>query len=302
LGNPRAFTDYRQLLECDDIEVVTIATHWKEHFEIALAALERGKHVLLEKPMASNGEECRQLVDAARRAKGAFMVGHVCRFDPRVALAKRAIDEGRIGRIVSMHAKRNLPAAPGHVRLDKISPLMGDGVHDADLMMWFLGRAPSRVYARNLWVDRFVYPDLSWAMLEFGDLSDADACRREGAIGVIETVWRLPQNTPTAIDARLEIVGTKGTISIDCGHAGLALLDASGLRIPDTAYWPEIHGQRVGALTHEIEYFARCVREGRRPTVITPEEAAQAAGVMELAERSAADGRPMDYCPTDDVH
>ncbi|MBW3597146.1 MAG: Gfo/Idh/MocA family oxidoreductase [Planctomycetes bacterium] len=295
LSVPRAFTDFRNLLEGDVCDVVTIATHWQEHFEPAMAALESGKHVLLEKPMAPTRDECRRLVEAARRANGAFMVGHVCRFDPRAAIVKRAVDGGRIGRIVSMHARRNLPEAPGSIRLDRISPLMGDGVHDADLMMWLLGRAPTRIYARNVRVDRFRYPDLGWAMLEFGDLGDEEAARREGAIGVIETNWRLPAKSPTAIDAVLQVVGTEGQITLDCGHAGVSIVDGAGLRFPDTAYWPELHGRRVGALYHELDYFAQCIRDGRRPAIITPEEAARAAAVMETAEHAAAQGLPLEF-------
>jgi predicted dehydrogenase len=295
MGAQRAYGDYRRLLDDPDIDVVTITTHWKEHFEPALAALDSGKHVLLEKPMAAIADECRKLVKAARRAKGVFMVGHICRFDPRAALAKQAIAEGRIGRIISMHAKRNLAVAAGFLRLDKISALMGDGVHDADLMMWFLSRPPSRVYARTVRVDDWVYPDAGWAMLEFGDLSDSAASRREGAIGVVEANWRLPKNAPTTIDAVMQIIGTEGQITIDCGHAGLEILDRDGPHFPDTAYWPEIHGARVGALRHELDYFAACVRKGRQPEVVTPEEAARAVMVMETAERSAATGAPLEY-------
>ncbi len=296
LGVPTTFADYRRLLECDEIDAVTIATHWQDHFEVALAALASGKHVFLEKPMAATSDQCQQLVAAARRCPAAFMVGHVCRFDPRVALAKQAIDEGRIGRIVSMHARRNLPAATEPQRLNKISPLLGDGVHDVDLMMWFLGRAPSRIFARNVRVDECVYPDIGWAMLEFGDLAGSHAAPREAAVGVIETNWRLPENTPTTIDAVLEIVGTEGRITIDCGHAGLAILDRQRLHYPDTAYWPVLHGRRVGALLYELEYFADCIRHGRKPNVITPEEAARAVCVMEAAERSAALGEALAFC------
>jgi predicted dehydrogenase len=93
--------------------------------------------------MAETREQCEELLRVAELAKGEFMVGHVCRFDPRVTAAKAAIEAGRIGRVVSMHAKRNLPKAPGNIRLDKISPLMGDGIHDADMMMWFLAESPT---------------------------------------------------------------------------------------------------------------------------------------------------------------
>jgi UDP-N-acetylglucosamine 3-dehydrogenase len=281
----RTYTDYSQLLEGPEIDAVSITTHWQEHHEIALAALASGKHVLLEKPMAATGAQCLELVRAAEKARGFFMVGHVCRFDTRVSLAKEAIDAGRIGRVVSMHARRNLPKAPGKLRLDRISPLMGDGVHDADLMMWFAGRGPTSVYGRNVRVDRFAYPDVGWAMLHFG----------EEAIGVIETVWRLPENTPTVIDARMEVIGTEGKLSIDCSHTGLTILDAKGMKMPDTMYWPIQHGRQVGALALELDYFAGCVRTDTPPGVVTPLEAARAVAVMEAAELSSERREVVDF-------
>lgn len=282
-GVAKTYTDYRQMLADPDIQVVTICTHWREHHDVARQALASGKHVLLEKPMAATRDQCASLLAAARSAQGRFLVGHVCRFDPRISLARQAIAEGRIGRVVSMHAKRNLPIAPGSIRLDKISPLMGDGIHDADLMMWFTNQVPTRVFARNLRVENFIYPDVGWAMLEFGDRT----------IGVIETNWRLPSNTPTTIDARLDVIGTEGSLAIDCAHAGLSILSRDGTRLPDTAYWPTQHGRIVGALVTELEYFVDCIHHDREPSVITPLEAARAVAVMELAEQSAASGQPL---------
>lgn len=283
LGVDRIAQDYRDVLADPEIDAVSITTHWLDHFEIAIAALECGKHVLLEKPMASTSDQCNQLLAAAESSSGYLMVGHICRFDPRVTLAKQAIERGQIGRIISMHAKRNLPVAPGSLRLDKISPLMGDGIHDADLMMWFTGRRPSEVYGRTIRVNDFKYPDIGWAMLHF----DADC------IGVVETVWCLPENTPTTIDAALEVIGTEGKLTIDCAHTGLAILDREGLTMPDTVYWPTQHGQQIGALARELAYFADCVRQGNPPSVITPREAANAVAVMEAAEKSAECEQPL---------
>ena len=285
VAEEKCYTDFHDLLADPDIDAVSITTHWKDHHEVALAALASGKHVLLEKPMAASVDQCREVIAAADAASGLFMVGHVCRFDPRVTLAKQAIDEGRIGRIVSMHARRNLPKAPGNIRLDKISPLIGDGIHDADLMMWFLGRGPSQVYGRTVKVGDFDYADLGWAMLHFGD----------DAIGVVETVWCLPENVSTVIDARFEIVGTEGMLSIDCANTGLTILDGNGARKPDTAYWPEQHGRLVGALSNELSYFAECIRQGNAPSVITAGEAARAFAVMAAAEDSARSGAPVEF-------
>jgi predicted dehydrogenase len=284
LGVDCLYEDYRQLLDDPTIDAVSITTHVRDHYDIALAALASGTHVLLEKPMASSSSECGDIVEAAAAAQGKFMVGHICRFDPRVSLAKQAIDEGRIGRVVSMHAKRNLPVAPGWLRLDKTSPLMGDGIHDSDLMMWFMDAAPSRVYARYVRFNDFTYPDVGWAMLEFGD----------DAIGVVETNWGLPENTPTVIDARLEVVGTAGMLTVDCSQTGLSVLDSKGLKMQDTDYWPEQFGSLVGTLRDELSYFAHCIREDLTPNVITPFEAARAVSIVEAAEQSAQLRQPVE--------
>lgn len=274
----RAEGDFERVLEDPDIDVVSITTHWKEHFAIAKVALEAGKHVFLEKPMAENRSQCEELLKVADNAGGRLMVGHVCRFDPRVTAAKKAIDDGRIGQIVSMHAKRNLPKAPGSIRLDKISPLMGDGIHDADIMMWFLNRAPDEVYAKNIKFGGFEYPELGWAMLSFGD----------DAVGVVETVWCLPEKVATTIDAKMEIIGTEGKIEIDCANTGVSIVEASGLETrPDTVYWPVQRDTVIGALPHELSCFADCIREGKPVDVITPFEAARAVAVMEAAAESA---------------
>ena len=276
-------SDATQLLARNDIDTVTIATHWQDHRDLALQAFAAGKNVLLEKPLAPSGHECLEVLDAAARAAGIFMVAHICRFDPRVSLAQQAIVSGRIGKVVSMSAKRNLPInAP--LRLDKISPLMGDGVHDADLMMWFTRSMPSRVYGRQVHRGDTRFPEAGWAVLEFGDQ----------AVGVIETHWGLPANVSTLIDARMEIIGTEGKVKIDCSHTGLEVLDAAGTKMQDTSYWPVQHGQAGGALRCELEYFADCVRHHRLPEVVTPTEAARAVIVMEAAEASAAQGQPVE--------
>ena len=177
-----------------------------------------------------------------------------------------------------MHAKRNLPKAPGHIRLDRISPFMGDGIHDADLMLWFMQQMPSRVYARTVRAGEFVYPDLGWAMLEFGD----------EAVGVIETVWCLPGKTPFQIDERMQIVGTRGSIQIHDTTPNLTFVDHDSVQFPDTTYWPELHGQRVGALREEWAYFLKCVAEGRAPDIVPPEDSRAAVAACLAAEHSAA--------------
>ena len=279
-GVEKTYTDYNEMLADPELEAVSVVTMYDQHREPALAALQAGKHVFLEKPMASTLEDCQAIVQAAERAPGFFMVGHICRFNPRYAAAKEAIAAGRIGKIVSMYARRNIPAWVGADVLPKIGPIIGDGVHDTDLMLWYSGAKVTSAYAQTVNVRGLKNPDLGWTMYRFDS----------GAVGVLENAWFLPDNTPFQIDERMEIIGTEGSIHIHETHPNFSILDADGWHCPDTTYWPEIRGQLPGALREELAYFVNCVASGQRPSVITPAESMAAVQACLAAEQSAATG------------
>jgi len=283
---PGAYTDYHELLADKEIDMVTIVTHIKEHLQPTLDALAAGKHVFLEKPMADNIEDCDRIIAAAAKAGACFMVGHICRFDTVYALAKEEIDAGNLGTIISMHARRNLAKwiTPSHLK--KISALFGDGVHDFDLMLWYTGAKPKTVYAQSLNTrPELPNDDLGWAMFRLDS----------GAIAVIENVWCLPENAPFAIDARMEIIGTKGSIYIDNSGVGYTVLKKEGLSFPQSTYWPKVHGQRRGFLKEELDYFTRCIARGEKPTVITPQESRLVVHAMKTAERAAKENKVFTF-------
>jgi UDP-N-acetylglucosamine 3-dehydrogenase len=283
---PKAYTDYRALLADKDIDMVTVVTHIKEHLQPTVDALAAGKHVFLEKPMADSIEDCDRIIAAAAKAGTCFMVGHICRFDTVYALAKEEIDAGNLGSIISMHARRNLAKwiTPSHLK--KISALFGDGVHDLDLMLWYSGAKPRTVYAQSLNTrPELPNDDLGWAMFRLDS----------GAIAVIENIWCLPENAPYAIDAKMEIVGTKGAIYIDNSGVGYTVLKKEGVSYPQSTYWPKIHGQRRGFLKEELDYFTRCIASGQKPTVITPQESRLVVHAMKTAERSARENKAIAF-------
>ena len=282
------YTDYHALLADPEVEAVSITTMWDQHTAPALASIEAGKHVFLEKPMASNVEDCAAIVRAVKASHRFFMVGHICRFNPRYAAAKREIESGAIGRIVSLYARRNIPAAVGAQVLPKIGPIIGDGVHDTDLMLWYTGASIETAYAQSLNVRGMKYPDLGWTMYRFDS----------GAIGVCENVWFLPDKTAFQIDERMEIIGTEGSIHIHETHPNFSVASKDGWRSPDTTYWPELHGHRAGALRTELDYFVTCILDNRTPTVISPEESLRAVAACLAAEESAATGRVIRLSPS----
>ena len=277
----RTYTSYLEMLADPELEAVSVVTMWDQHVAPALAALQHGKHVFLEKPMASTVLGCQQIVKAAKQTKGFFTVGHICRFNPRYAAAKDAIDAGKIGKIVSAYARRNIPTFVGATVLDKIGPIIGDGVHDTDLILWYTGAKVVSAYAQTVAVHGHKHPDLGWTMYRLDS----------GATAVLENCWMLPDTTAFQIDERMEIIGTEGSIHIHETHPNFSICSPEGWKSPDTTYWPELHGIRSGALRAELAYFVNCIADNTPPTVITPDESMAAVVACLAAEKSAATGK-----------
>jgi len=280
-GVKKTYTDYRKLLADPDIDAVSIVTMWDQHTEPAVAALQAGKHVFLEKPIASTVADARKIVAASKGAKGILQVGHICRFNPRYRAAKEAIAAGRIGKIVSLASRRNIPAAWTPAILNKIGPIVGDAIHDTDLMLWFTEDRIVSVYAQTVDVRGLKYPDIGQTMYRF----------RSGATATLETVWCMPEKTPYDIDERMNIVGTEGFIQIQDTFPNLGIAGADKFHSPDTTYWPMYEGKRGGALKEEFSYFADCALHGTKPAIGTPEDATAALQATLAAEESARTGQ-----------
>jgi UDP-N-acetylglucosamine 3-dehydrogenase len=280
-GVKKATADYRELLADPDIDAVSIVTMWDQHTEPAVAALAAGKHVFLEKPIASTVADCRKIIAAAKTAKGILQIGHICRFNPRYRAAKQAIAEGRIGRIVSMASRRNIPAAWTPTILNKIGPIVGDAIHDTDLMLWFSEDRIVSTYAQTVDVRGLKHPDIGQTMYRFAG----------GATATLETVWCMPEKTPYDIDERMNVVGTEGFIQIQDTFPNLGIAAKDKFHSPDTTYWPMFEGKRGGALKEEFSYFADCALRGIKPAIGTPEDAMAALQATLAAEESARTGQ-----------
>ena len=276
----KAFRDYREMLADPDIDAVSIVTMWDQHTDPTLAALAAGKHVFLEKPMASTVADCNTIIAALKSAKGILQIGHICRFNPRYRMAKQAIDAGKIGRIVALSSRRNIPAAWTPEILNKIGPIVGDAIHDTDLMLWFTGDRIASAYAQTVSVRDLKFPDIGQSMYRF----------RGGATATLETVWCMPEKTPFDIDERMSIIGTEGIIHVQDTFPNLGIVSKDKLHSPDTTYWPMFDGVRGGALREELGYFADCALKGIAPAIGRPEDAAAALEATLAAEESALTG------------
>jgi predicted dehydrogenase len=158
---PEPYAEFRKMLDRKDIDAVVIATPVDLHKEMAIAALEVGKHLYCEKPMALTPEQCRMVTNAAKSAKGIFQAGFQLRHDPNRAASMKLVHEGGIGKVLFLQAYRHTDDLPRKTLWYFDRSRSGDNIveqacHIIDLMVWAAGSHPLRAYGTggiNLYKD-----------------------------------------------------------------------------------------------------------------------------------------------------
>ena len=291
-------TDYSSLLENDEIDAVFICTPDHLHREPAIAAAQAGKHVFLEKPLASSVEDADAIIAAAESAGIVFTVGHVFRFDLNFAKIKEAASEPEFGEPLSCYGRQSTTAADARYLGGRVGINFYASVHSLDAMGWFLGTKPLAVHAEA--VKHQIYeeigkPDGMWTLIRF----------EGGKVACDEAFWCLPAplgewdrpapwaSAFTMGDCRLELIGSKSTINLEFPPTSLRLLAPDGWKFPDTTMAPLLHGVVAGAFKEQVVHFFDCVRSGRSP-MVTPGEARQAMELAIAAERSIETGKTVE--------
>jgi len=284
------YTDYRRLLERNDIGMVDICLPSYLHAEVATAAAEAGKHVLCEKPIAHRLEAAKAMIGAVRKAGIKLMIGHVRRFDHRYTSIKAQVDAGKVGKPVFIRrAERQfLPFPPDAWQWDPKrggGVILDIGIHAADLFRWLFGEDAVEIYA--------VARSVREAAQEAGSFDHAlVTCKfPEGKVGFAEISWAYPQGFGGALYAQLDIVGTEGKISYSDKDTNPLLIYTpdKGHELP--RYFRFMSTTEY-AFEEEIRHFVRCVLEDREPAV-SLEDAYAALEMVLAAQRSAERGEPV---------
>jgi predicted dehydrogenase len=319
-------TDWRALVERDDVDVVDICTPGDTHAEIAIAALDAGKHVLCEKPLANSVAEAADMATAAARARARgirSMVGFTYRRVPAIAHARQLVLEGRLGELRHVRAQYLQdwlvdPEAPLSWRLQKEragSGALGDiGAHIIDLTEFITGEQVAGVSAltETFIKERPLPGSVHGLSAEVGEgrgqvtVDDAAifiARLSGGALGTFEAT-RFASGRKNAI--RLELNGSKGSIAFDFEDMNVLHVfdgsaparDAGFTRVlvtePDHPYvapwWPPGHvlGYEHG-FTHQAADFLTAIANDEDPTP-SFEDGLRVQRVLEAVERSAGSG------------
>jgi predicted dehydrogenase len=270
LGDVPVYSDYRDLLADERIQAVSIALPDFLHREAAVEAARQGKHILIEKPLATTEEDARAILAAAAEANVTLMVDFHNRWSPLFQSLRQAIETGELGEAQMITYRLNDTL---YVPTKMLSWSARSSVawflasHCLDTLLWLQGAredadAIERLYCvsrKGLLVRQYGVdtPDYYLTTLEW----------RSGLTVFLENAWILPDSSPSIFDLKCQYIGTKGTFLIDGSHHGAAQRLTQTLSYPDALVAPTIHGRPSGFAAESIRHFARCVIEGRKPIV-----------------------------------
>lgn len=302
----KVYTDYRALLEDETIEVIHVCTPNKSHSFITVDALEAGKHVMCEKPMAKTTADAKKMIEAAKRTGKKLTIGYQNRFRPDSQYLYKACQRGDLGDIyfAKAHAIRRRAVPTWGVFLNEEEqgggPLIDIGTHALDLTLWMMDNYKPKMVAgsvyhklgeqretANAWgdwdIDEFTVEDSAFGFITMED----------GSTIVLESSWAL--NTLEVGEAQTTLCGTK---------AGADMKD--GLRVNGVEFnkmytkKPELgaggvafyDGKSESAADIEARLWIDAVIHDTEP-VVKPEQALVVTEILEAIYESAKTGKPV---------
>jgi predicted dehydrogenase len=285
--NARRLRGLDEVLQQPDIDAVVLATPAVAHAAHARHALEAGKHVFVEKPLALNAADADEVVRTAERVQRTLMVGHIMLYHPVVDRMKTMVKSGELGWLLYLYAVRvNL----GTLRRDE-NALWSLGPHDVSIVLHLLEGSPQSVSARGgAYLQKNIH-DVAFLNMRFAS----------GVMAQVQLSWLDPRK-----ERRLTVVGSRKMLEFDDVHPveKLRVYDKGFERPPVFSEFSEFLSIRNGdihipqvplaePLELECRHFIECVTSNRRPLTDGP-SGAQVVRVLEAAQRSIGeDGAPV---------
>ena len=250
LGFAESTTDWHEVVDHPDVQVVNIAAPNFLHKEMVEAVTSAGKHVFCEKPMALTVEDCDAMIEAADNAGVFLMIGYVRRFQNAYRKMKQLIDEGRIGEVRMAHTVRLGTGAPGgaegwQLDRERYGGLFSMHSHELDQLTWMAGDVRAVQAAMR-------YGDESDNTVEESIFINLEFC--SGAIGSLSSSRIYPSGS-----YELGVAGTEGSVKITSGMGAQLTLNRVGEKPEHMSF------ERNNGLLEEMNYFLQCIRTGEQP-------------------------------------
>ncbi len=290
-GARKVYTSAEELAADPGVDAVAVATPDFAHRGPVVAAAKAGKHIHSEKPLATSLEDAEAIAAAVRAAGVTYMVDFHARWNPPFAIARKNIEEGMLGRIMSAYFRLNDTIS---VPTSMLSWSIGSsilwflGSHTVDTLRYLFQDEVARVYsvsrAEVLRERGLDVPDLYQSILEF----------RSGIVASIENNWIVPNTNPAVNDFKINILGSKGMINMDLTNNQLFeryLADSSDH--PDCLVKPLVRDRHVGFAYESIRDFVDCLAMGK-PVQATLEDGLAVTKVVLAIMESAASRAPVE--------
>jgi predicted dehydrogenase len=283
--------DYRELIRDHEVEVVDIVTSSGSHGAIAMEALEAGKHVIVEKPMAMTVPDCDRMVDLSRSRGVSLSVVSQRRFEDQNRLIKSLVDGGAIGKMLLIEVscpyyrtQEYYQSADwrGKIATDG-GAIMNQGIHSVDLMLWFAGAARSVMGRCATQSHSMEAEDLALAIVNF----------RSGAFGTIMASTSIQPGFQPC----LNLYGEKGTIKLD--GAMIAHWTVPGNAKPELGERKASAGVSDPKLSSHLHHRlqledALAAIDEKRPPLVTGEDGRRAVQLIRGLYEASQSGRPVE--------
>ncbi|ANE45319.1 dehydrogenase [Paenibacillus swuensis] len=273
------YENYHDLL-ATDVDAVVICSENAYHAQMTIDAARAGKNVLCEKPLGISVQEMERMIEVCKENDVQLMTAFPCRYLAAVVQAKKAIDDGEIGNIVAIKGTNRGSFPQPEWFADKTlsggGAVMDHTVHVMDLMNWFLGSRVVEVhaYAESLFYGKKI-DDSGMVHVKFDN----------GVFAVLDPSWSRTASYPTWGDVTMEIVGTKGVLSIDSfAQKNVVYSEETGKG--EWSYW----GDNMDL--YMLKAFVQAILDGN-PVPISGEDGLRSVEVALGAYESATLGRPV---------
>jgi predicted dehydrogenase len=273
-------TNWREVVELPDVDAVDICTRTPSHVEIATAALERGKHVICEKPLARTSADARKIVEAAAGKSGIFMPAMCLRFWPEWVWAKEAVVDRRFGPVLGATFRRvaSMPKGWFSDGAQSGGALVDLHIHDVDFILWLFGR-PQSVFSRGYSKTSGEVDHVLTQYLFTGNDSPP--------LVTAEGSWCMADGFEFEMSFTINFEG--GTLDYD--FAG----GAQALKLFREGRTEVVSCKTENGYVGELRYFTDCIRRGEKPTTVTGQDAVECLQVLEAERESVASGRLVQF-------
>ncbi len=286
--------DYKDLLKMD-VDAISLCIPNFLHKEVAVAALEAGKHIMIEKPLARNPAEGQVILDAAKKAGKKVFYCENNIYAPAFNKVKEIIDQGALGQIYMGRGKEQ-HSGPHSQWFYKKEPSGGGalidlGIHDVACLLWFLGNDVEKVFCQT----KISQPDRGkFGQCEVDDNAVGILYFKKGAMVTIEESW----TAPGGYDMKFELYGTDGQLIVDpCRNDQLVCYTSKGFgyaveKADTTTGWtfPVPGEDYFFGYVQEMQHFIKCIAENKEPRT-GGELGMKALKVVDTMYKSAASGK-----------